>query len=148
MYKKVFLDANVFIDINDEKRDPDKLALQIVYYLVSKEIQVFTSCDLITTIYYILSKKDRIEALNQIDQLNQFCKIIEFSNFEVNQTCTLMKENPKYKDLEDTIQYILAKKVECDLIISNDKDFVSDEIELLNTKEFLDKMKSLSLLVF
>jgi len=141
MYKKVFLDANVFIDINDEKRDPDKLALKIVDYLVSKEIKVFTSCDLITTIYYILSKKDRIEALNQIDQLNQFCKIIEFSNFEVNQTCTLMKVNPKFKDLEDTIQYILAKKEDCDLIISNDKEFVSDEIELLTTKEFLEKIK-------
>jgi len=141
MYKKVFLDANVFIDINDEKRDPDKLALQIVDYLVSKEIKVFTSCDLITTIYYILSKKDRIEALNQIDQLNQFCKIIEFSNFEVNQACTLMKVNPKFKDLEDTIQYILAKKEDCDLIISNDKEFASDEIELLTTKEFLEKIK-------
>jgi predicted nucleic acid-binding protein len=140
MYSKVFLDANILIDINDEKRDPEKIALQILDFLVSNEIKVFTSCDLITTIYYILSKKDRLEALEKIEQINLFCKIIEFGNSEVLETTTLMRNNPKFKDLEDTIQYVLAKKIECDLIISNDKNFISEDIELLTTKEFLEKI--------
>jgi predicted nucleic acid-binding protein len=50
------------------------------------------------------------QALSSIEHINQFCNIIEFSNKEVNQTCKLMRENKKYKDLEDTIQYILAQK--------------------------------------
>jgi predicted nucleic acid-binding protein len=139
MCKKVFLDANVFIDANDEKRDPEKIALKVLDYLISSELLIFTSCDLITTIYYINSKKSKQKALAQIEQINQFCKIIEFSNKDVLKTTQLMRENTKYKDLEDTMQYILALKEECDLIISNDKNFVSDEIELLTTTEFIKK---------
>ncbi|MEA3290235.1 MAG: PIN domain-containing protein [Campylobacterota bacterium] len=143
MYKRVFLDANVFIDVNDESRDPDKLALQVLDYLVSNDIKIFTSCDLITTIYYILSKKDKLNALNQIEQLNKFCKIIDFGNDEVLQTTNLMRENMKFKDLEDTIQYILASKEGCDLIISNDKNFVSENIELLTTYKAIKKLNLL-----
>ncbi|MDC7243326.1 MAG: PIN domain-containing protein, partial [Sphaerochaetaceae bacterium] len=73
-------------------------------------------------------------------KINKLCKIIEFSNYEVSQTCELMNKNSKYKDLEDTIQYILAKKEGCDLIISNDKDFVSEDIELLSTAKFIEKI--------
>jgi predicted nucleic acid-binding protein len=48
-----------------------------------------------------------------------------------------MKENRNFKDLEDTIQYIMAKKVSADLILSNDRGFVSEEIKLLMSKDFL-----------
>lgn len=47
-----------------------------------------------------------------------------------------MREDKNFKDLEDTMQYILAKKVDADLIISNDKNFVSKDIKLMNAKEF------------
>ena len=142
MYKKVFLDANIFIDNEDESRDLEKNSLKVLSYLLNNDVELFTSCDLITTIYYILSKKDKLKALESVENINKICKIIDFTNFEVNQTCTLMRENPKFKDLEDTIQYILAKKEGCDLIISNDKEFASETIKLVTTKEFLEKMKS------
>jgi len=141
MYKKVFLDANIFIDANDKNRINYEESYQVIHYLLQNKIEIFTSYDLITTIYYILSKKDKLKALDQIKQINQFCHIIEFSNKEVFETCQLMKSNPKFKDLEDTIQYILALKEGCDLIISNDKAFASDEIELVTTKEFLTKLQ-------
>lgn len=140
MYKKVFLDANIFIDKEDESRDLEQNSLKILSYFLTNEIELCTSCDLITTIYYILAKKDKQKALDSIEQINQFCKIIDFGNKEVYETCNLMRENTKYKDLEDTIQYILAKKEECDLIISNDKNFVSVDIDLMTTKEFLEKI--------
>ena len=140
MYKKVFLDANIFIDNEDEKRDLEQNSLKVLQYLLSNDIELCTSCDLITTIYYILSKKDKQKALDAVERISMFCKIIDFGNEEVIQTCNLMRENEKFKDLEDTIQYILAKKEGCDLIISNDKNFVSDDIELLTTKEFLEKI--------
>lgn len=140
MYKKVFLDANIFIDKEIESRDIDKNSLNTLIYLVENEIKIYTSCDLITTVYYILSKEDKKNALNKIEEITDFCKIIEFSNKEVKQTCELMKSNPNYKDLEDTIQYILAKKEECDLIISNDKNFVSEDIKLLSTTQFIENL--------
>ena len=64
--------------------------------------------------------------------------MIEFSNIEVSQTCELMRENKDFRDLEDTLQYVLAKKSKCDIIISNDKNFYSDDIKIMNSKEFCE----------
>ena len=136
MYKKVFIDANIFIDSNDETRLSYNESYKIIPYLISHNIEIYTSCDLITTIYYILSKKSKTNALNGIEQINKICKVIEFSNKEVSQTCELMKQNKNYKDLEDTLQYVLAKKLSCELIISNDKNFYSDEIRLISSEIF------------
>jgi predicted nucleic acid-binding protein len=65
------------------------------------------------------------------------CSVIEFANQEIEESCRLMKSDKNFKDLEDTIQYVMAKKVGCDLILSNDKGFVSDEIELMGSWEFI-----------
>jgi len=141
MYKKVFLDANVIADIYDSNRPSytysNKVLLKL---LVDEDVELFTSCDIITTLYYIMSKKDRRQALDKIIEVNEMCTVIEFANKEIQECCTLMKENPKYKDLEDTIQYVMAKKKDCDLILSNDKGFVSDEIPLMSTEEYLSSL--------
>ncbi|MDO8454650.1 MAG: PIN domain-containing protein, partial [Sulfurimonas sp.] len=100
------------------------------------QIKMYTSCDLITTIYYILSKKDKLKALSSIEQINKFCKVIEFSNKEIEKSCSLMRENPEYSDFEDTLQYVLAKKQNCELIISNDKNFYSDDLAILSSEDF------------
>ena len=139
MYKSVLLDANIFIDANDNSRTTYEQSFEIVPFLLSKNIKIYTSCDLITTIYYILSKKDKQKALNSIEQINKFCKVIEFSNKEIEKTCLLMRENPKYSDFEDTLQYVLAKKQNCELIISNDKNFHSDDLTLLSSEDFYKK---------
>lgn len=47
-----------------------------------------------------------------------------------------MLEDSVYIDLEDTIQYVMAKKHNCEIIISNDKNFVSKEIKILTSEEF------------
>ena len=139
MIKKVFIDANIFIDLNDNSRSNYDSSLKILNYLLKSEVKVYTSCDLITTIYYILAKKSKSNALNSIVKLNMICQIIDFSNKEVTQTCSLMKEDESYGGLEDTLQYILAKKENCELIISNDKKFTSKEIELLSSEDFIGK---------
>ena len=139
MYKKVFIDANVFIDSNDDSRKSYKESFKIIPFLLKNNIAIYTSCDLITTIYYVLSKKSKQKALDNIEELNKICKVIEFSNKEVSQTCALMRENKKFKDLEDTLQYVLAQKSGCEIILSNDKNFYAQNIELMNTTSFYEK---------
>jgi len=138
--KSVFIDANIFIDFKDNERDIEQNSLRLLNYLVSNHIKLYTSCDLITTVYYILSKQGREKALYSIEQINKICKIIELSNAEVLQTCQLMREDKNFKDLEDTLQYVLAKNTKCDLIISNDKKFYSTDIELLTSDEAIEKL--------
>jgi len=139
MYKRVFLDANIFIDSNDESRKSYQESFAIVPYLLDEGIGIYTSCDLITTIYYILAKQNRAKALDSVEQINQFCTVIDFDNKEVQMCCDLMRSDSNFGDLEDTLQYILAQKAKCDLIISNDARFYSKEIVLMSSSEFVQK---------
>lgn len=136
---RVFLDANIILDIFDPNRPYSIFSREIYKYLLDQKYYLFTSCDLFTTIYYVHAKQDKDQALLKIRALNKTLQVIEFSNKEVEQTCQLMLEDSDYVDLEDTLQYIMAKKEECDLIISNDDNFVSKEIQLITSKEFYEK---------
>ncbi|MBT3882773.1 MAG: type II toxin-antitoxin system VapC family toxin [Campylobacteraceae bacterium] len=134
---RVFLDANILIDKFDSTRIFHKFSdKSFEYMLLSGSIDVFTSCDIITTLYYIGSKKDKKQILHDIRAVNKTLEVIKFSNKEIEETCELMINDNNYKDLEDTIQYIMAKKENCDLIISNDKNFISKDIKLLTSEEF------------
>lgn len=141
MYLKVFLDANILLDIHDDTRPFHQASLKAISQLAEKaDVVLFTSCDIVTTLYYVLSKKDKALALNTIMDISELCDVVEFSNKEVLESCHLMQQvSDKFSDLEDTIQYVLAKKAECDLILSNDKRFISPDIELLSSEVFILK---------
>ena len=124
---KIFVDANVLIDLIDEKRKFHKEAVKFFQNNLGKVF--YTSCDILTTIYYVTSKYK--DPLLDIENLLKFVKVISFSNEEANRAIELMKENSKFKDFEDTIQYVLAKKVEADLIVTNDNGFYSPDIKLI-----------------
>ena len=140
MYKKVFFDANIILDVFDPERPSAKESLETYIYILENKIELFTSCDIITTIYYVYAKKNKMDVLNKIEDTNKTLTVIDFSNREIAQTCQLMQENPNFKDLEDTIQYILAKKEGCELIISNDKGFYSDEIPVMSSTQFIKQL--------
>jgi len=141
--KKLFLDANVLVDYMNVKRNDNASATALIAYCLKKEIVLCTSCDIITTLYYVDSKNDKNEALNSITTINRFVKIIEFANHEVARACELMSQGGGFTDLEDTIQYVLAAKEKCELIISNDKRFFSPDIELVGSLEFCDRYGAL-----
>ena len=42
-------------------------------------------------------------------------------------------------DLEDNVQFVLAKKSSCNLIISNDKSFLQVDIPVVNSIDFVEK---------
>jgi len=48
----------------------------------------------------------------------------------------LMLEND---DLEDNLQYTLAKENYCEVIVTNDKSFYAKSIQKLSSKEFVEK---------
>jgi len=50
----------------------------------------------------------------------------------VEEAISLMEEDKSFKDLEDTLQYVLAKREKCQLICAPD-------IEVINTQEFCEK---------
>lgn len=132
---RVFVDANIILDKYDSNRPFAQFSVLCYEYLIGNA-QIFTSCDLMTTIYYINAKENKNQALLNIQAINKTLKVIEFSNQEVEDTCKLMIEDSDYTDLEDTIQYIMAKKYNCEIILSNDKNFVAKGIKVMSSEEF------------
>jgi predicted nucleic acid-binding protein len=142
MYKKIFLDANVIVDIYDDTRTFYSYSTKVFEHIFEDEnIELYTSCDIVTTIYYLLAKQNKELALDAVMDINEACQVVEFGNLEVTKSCKLMKENRNFKDLEDTIQFVMAQKVDADLILSNDQAFVSETIELMSTKALCKKYK-------
>jgi predicted nucleic acid-binding protein len=137
MFERVFLDANILADLYDETRPYHSFSRKAVSSLLEIEsVELFTSCDIITTIYYIDSKRDKKMALEHVREINGWCHVVEFGNKEVEESCRLMRENDAFDDLEDTLQYVMARKVGADLILSNDTGFVSDDIPVMGSDAF------------
>jgi predicted nucleic acid-binding protein len=137
---KLFIDANVLIDIVISDRPYSKDSDTLYNYLIEcpDKFSLFTSCDLITTLYYVFRRTlSQDVSLKSIKVINDVMKVIEFGNTEINEAIELMERNKKYTDLEDTIQYIMARKEKCDYIITNDKDFASGDVPILSTEEAL-----------
>lgn len=137
-FKKVFVDGNVIIDIFDNKRINHKYSVEAIRLLLLNKVELLTSSDLITTVYYVLAKADRKKAFSDIKKVVELFNIVPFGKEEVKTAIALMESNRNFKDLEDTIQYVIAKKGGCELILSNDKGFYSPDIKVLTAKQFLE----------
>ncbi|MEN9433034.1 MAG: hypothetical protein RLZZ422_623 [Pseudomonadota bacterium] len=142
MIQRIFIDANIINDIYDASRVDHLSSYQCLEYCLNNNISLITSCDLVTTIYYINSKKQgRLPALQALEQIQTMFDIAPFGNYELELAIKLMRQDQDYKDLEDTIQYILAQQTKCDLILTNDTKFIAKNIGLVTSKSFLKTYK-------
>ncbi|CAA6823992.1 MAG: Unknown protein [uncultured Sulfurovum sp.] len=141
--KNIFFDANIFNDIFDKNRPAFTHSSEAYLGALKQGMNVYTSCDIATNIYYITAKYvSREKALDAIEFLKTSVTIIPFGEKELSQTIALMREDDDYKDFEDSIQYILALNTTCDVIVTNDKRFVSKKVECLSSEEFVGKYLS------
>ena len=140
--KKVFFDANIFNDIFDSSRKTHTISKQAFAIAIKENIKLCTSCDITTNIYYITAKyTSRENALKALESVKKMAIIIPFGEQELSKTISLMRKDSEYKDFEDAIQYILAKNEKCDVIVTNDKKFVSKEIECMTSEMFVKKFE-------
>lgn len=138
--KKIFFDANIFNDIFDENRASHAASKNALIYALQNNLFVCTSCDIVTNIYYITAKHTSKEkALDALESVKEAVDIIPFGADELSSAIKLMRNDSDYKDMEDTIQYVLALQLNCDLIITNDKRFVSKKINRMSAEEFADE---------
>ncbi len=141
---KLFVDANVLIDISVTGRPASENSLLFYQFLLKNNdtFELFTSCDLLTTIYYILRRQlNKQDALDKIKIINRIFCVIEFGNDEIDEAIGLMEKNEKYTDLEDTVQYVMARKEKCDYIITNDKKFASGDVPVLSSESALEVLR-------
>lgn len=138
MATNVLLDTNIIMDIFDRDRKSHQKSLALVKTLLTDGATLYVNSDTLTTSFYLLRSQKKAtlqEALYAIRESINICELIPIEMEDVEDTLLLCEdENSAFKDYEDALQYICAKKVEADLIVTNDKGFVSLDIEVVGTK--------------
>jgi predicted nucleic acid-binding protein len=128
----IFLDTNIFLDLLF-KRMGSEQAERIFQLIQSQLYKGFVADITLLNIDYIARK--------QSCNVRQFLYFVE-QNFNVLGTenkdilAALDLDND---DLEDNVQFVLAKKSCCNLIISNDKSFSQLDIPVINSRNFVEK---------
>ena len=137
---KIFVDANVFIDIQ-RKRANWKKSFLVIKSVIDKRKEGYVSA-LTPVIIYFLRRRITSEerAREETLDLTKGFKIIGLTTEIVK---AAFEEN-RIQDFEDAIQFHSAKGKVDVFITRNKKDYekVKDEIEVLTPEEFLDKYKS------
>jgi len=129
---KIFIDTNIFLDLI-LKRENYKEAL-IIFNAIEKELFIGVILDItILNIDYI-AKKQVKEIKDFLALVNKTFLVVGADNENIENALKL--ENV---DLEDNLQYIMAQKSKCNLIISNDKNFLKKDIKVLSSIEFINE---------
>jgi len=126
---RVFIDTNIFLDLI-LKREKYKEALQIFNAIEQGRFEAFILDITILNIDYI-AKKQTKDIRDFLVLVNRLFKVVGASNKTIKEALELSND-----DLEDNLQYICAKDSQCKVIITNDKKFISKEIQLMKSDEF------------
>jgi len=137
---KIFLDANICLDLLDTTRPTSKKS--VAWYLAHKDNELYEfyfSADFITTFFYILTQKKKLnakETLYAIDALSG--EIIP--HYLIHQDFKSAKVEffeDVLEDFEDLLVLNSASRIHCQKFITNDK-------ELLQLKKY-EKMEIICL---
>jgi len=129
---KVFLDTNICLDLLDTTRPTSKRSIK--WYMEHKDnldLQFYFSADFITTIYYVLTQKRKVEPIKVLSAIEQLSfevmpHYLKHSDF-INAKEIFIQT--KFNDFEDLFVLSSATRIGCGLFITNDK-------KLLELKNF------------
>ena len=124
---KIFLDANICLDLLDTTRPTSKNS--IAWYMSHKDDmknEFYFSGDFITTVYYVLTQKKKInpkDVLKGIDELSMEIKAHYITHKDFIEAKNQFLHN-SFDDFEDLIILNSANRIHCDKFITNDKDIL------------------------
>lgn len=138
MANNIYFDTNIFLDLLDSTRPFAKGSVKLFRKLLEQGKTIYINSDSVTTAFYVLRKMGQHspeELCGFFRKLVSLFEIVPIQNAEVMDAFELCEDpsNP-CKDYEDTLQYICAKKIGADFIVTNDQAFVGLDIEVRGTK--------------
>lgn len=140
MVNKVYIDTNIFIDLLDSTRPFSKESWNLIKQMTKEGTLLSINSDTVTNTFYILSKYKLYrpqELLALMKKSVMLFDIVPTEQKEVLEAMTLCEDAEiSFRDYEDALQYVCAKKVDAELILTNDKGFCSLDIEVSGTKDF------------
>jgi predicted nucleic acid-binding protein len=103
-------------------------ARELVYNALTKDITLYTSCDILGNVYYVGCKK--LEKSILIEEMLRILEIFEIVPIDKPLAKNALHENRVNLplDFEDLLQSHCATVSECNLIVTNDKKFVEGKL--------------------
>lgn len=129
----IFVDVNIFVDVS-EKRQGWNNSFEVMAGVRKEKYRGYISALTVPILYFrrIRVEPDR-EARNNVWKFIEGYSIIDLDQSILEQA----KQDTKFRDYEDAIQYYSAK-TKCDVIVTrNKKDFPHKDIKIMNPEDFL-----------
>jgi len=136
MESKIYIDTNIFIDLMDSTRPFYEGSFSFVKSSIAEGKILYINSDTITNAFYILNRTHAtVTLISLMQKMVALFVVVSVENEEVMMALSLCEDDEcAFKDYEDALQYVCAKKIEADLIVTNDKGFVALDIALQNTR--------------
>ncbi len=134
MPTKIYVDTNIVIDICDIKRPAHHTSLSMIQTYI-KEGELFINSYTLANFFYVLrnrvkfSLEETLEKMYFVHDIFTIVAVDEHIFLEGLQLCSSGVSD----DYEDAAQYVCAQKVNADIIVTNDQNFVSEDIEIVHT---------------
>ena len=137
MRKKIFFDANILVDLINEKNKVNEPTIYLFNKLCKNKDHLYCSPTSFAITYYFLSKIIR-EAHLLNDKSIRFFSQFHFTR-EDGSTIDKVKKS-KFRDLEDALQYYSAEDSKMDIIITyNYFDFEHSKIPVYHPLQFINE---------
>lgn len=132
---KVFIDTNVIIDFYAQRENFFRPAAIIVDLAMHKNIELCASSLSFVNAFYVLHKTYKVEELyEKLSEFSDLCTITSVGDFDIRYSL-----KNRSLDFEDTVQYISAKSILPDVIVTrNIRHFKGLDILTKSPAEFLD----------
>ena len=143
MIKKVFLDANIILDLIDIDRGNLEKTRAFVITALEKDLILSTSCDILTTVYYVAKRK--VDKQTLVNELTLLLDIFEIDLIDKEVVTIALQKNREdlRLDLEDLMQSMCATMNGSDMLVSNDKTFYNGEILVVSLDEAMERVSRL-----
>lgn len=132
---KLFLDTNILIDVIANRKPWVDEALVLLELAKQKKLTLIVADFSFINLAYITRKLFTQEELYALfSDLYLYVKVVEVGGMIIKKSF-----QKRWKDMEDCVQYLVAKREEADYLITrNEKDFSDSDIPVLSPSEFLD----------
>ena len=137
MPNNIYVDTNIIIDICDDKRPSHDASLTKIIALQKEMNELYINSDTYANLFYILRSRSKYKldrVLSKMRLITSIFTLVAIEHDDIENSIQLCEDKEtQCNDYEDTMQYVCAKKIGADLIVTNDKGFVGLDIEVRGT---------------
>jgi len=132
---KVFIDTNLVLDVLAERKPFYETSARIWELVENRDLTGYLSATTITDVFYILRKQ--LGSERAYDTVNKIMMVFDITS--VSQADIKKALNLGFKDFEDALQVVCAKKTGAKYLITRNKeDFQEAQgIEVVDPEAFL-----------